>query len=127
MTATRDSAHVCTKIVEAIYADRMETAQAMFRVVASAYPVRDLVMKLAEMVDPEPGVITVGEGPLVFGNPLREGFAWRCGECLAIFRRGGPDPHAGVNYKTLRGASGAARKHAAEGHTKPVPVEEVTR
>lgn len=125
--ANSDSAHVCTKIVEAIHADRVETAQAMFRVVTSAYPVRDLVMELAELVEPEPGVITVGEGPLVFGNPLREGFAWRCGECLAIFRRGGPDPAAGVNYKTLRGAMNAARKHGDEGHAKPVPVEEVIR
>lgn len=125
--ANSDSAHVCTKIVEAIHADRVEVAQAMFRVVTSAYPVRDLVMELAEMVEPEPGVITVGEGPLVFGNPLREGFAWRCGECLAIFRRGGPDPAAGVNYKTLRGAMSAARKHGDEGHAEPVPVEEVTR
>ncbi|HEX5541985.1 MAG TPA: hypothetical protein VFX60_10575 [Micromonospora sp.] len=85
------------------------------------------IYAVAAVVEPGPGRIVVGEVPLVYGNPLRQGYAWRCGECLDAFRRGGPDPHAGVNYRTLRGAFGAARKHAADGHTKPVPVGEVTR
>lgn len=84
------------------------------------------IYAVAALAEPGPAQITVGEAPLVYGNPLRTGFAWRCGECLDAFRRGGPDPHAGVNYKTLRGARNAARKHATEDHTSPISVEEVT-
>lgn len=89
--------------------------------------VGDLVMALAGAVEPGPGTITVGEGAALYANPLREGFAWRCGECLHIFRNGGRDPKSGVNYKTLRGASNAARRHSVEDHAGAVPVTEVTR
>jgi hypothetical protein len=85
----------------------------------------DLIMELADAVEPGPGTITLGEGALLYANPARQGYAWRCGECLHVFRRGDPDPKSGVNYKTLRGASNAAHKHSDEDHAGRVPVKEV--
>lgn len=87
----------------------------------------DLISELADATEPEPGTITVGEGADLYGNPARQGYAWRCGECLAVYRRGGRYPKSGVNYKTLQGASSAAHKHARDDHASTVPVKEVTR
>ncbi|WP_187438183.1 hypothetical protein [Actinomadura decatromicini] len=111
-------------VVHAIRADDPGKARKLWMDAAAKAGADHAIYAVAE---PGPGQITVGEAPLVFGNPLRHGFAWRCGECLDTFRRGGPDPHAGVNYTTLHAASNAARKHSAEGHTGSVPVHEVTR
>lgn len=87
----------------------LHKARALFRSAASTAGPDHAIYAVAAAVEPDPNDITAGEGPLVFGNPLRDGFAWRCGACLHRFRRGGPDPKSGVNYKTLRGASNAAR------------------
>lgn len=114
-------------ITDTIRRGDLDKARSLFRAAAGDTSIEDTVYAVAAVVEPGPGRIIVGEAPLVFGNPLREGFAWRCGECLAVFRRGGPDPHAGVNYKTLRGAANAAHKHATGGHTRKIPVREVTR
>jgi hypothetical protein len=114
-------------IIDAIRFGDLDNARALFHRERITRTMSDLVMGLAEIPEPEPGVITLGEGPMVFGNPFREGFAWRCGHCLHACRNGGPDPKSGVNYKTLRGAFNAARKHSTEDHDGSVPVEEVTR
>jgi hypothetical protein len=89
--------------------------------------VHDLLMALANAVEPGPGVITVGAGTDLYANPARQGYAWRCGECLVVFRRGGRDPKSGVNYPTLQAADRAARKHSHDDHAGRVPVTEVTR
>lgn len=114
-------------VVRTIRAGDLAKARGLWMDAAAMVGADHAIYAVAAVVEPGPGRIVVGEAPLVYGNPLRQGYAWRCGECLDAFRRGGPDPHAGVNYKTLRGATGAARKHAVEGHPKPVPVEEVTQ
>lgn len=127
-TYTRANAPLWATIVaDTIRAGDVPKARALWMDAAARVGADHAIYAVAAVVEPDPGWIVVGDAPLVFGNPLRHGFAWRCGECLAAFRRGGPDPHAGVNYKTLRGATSAARKHAAEGHAERVPVEEVTR
>lgn len=127
-TYTRSNAPLWAEIVaDTIRTGDLEKARGLWMDAAATVGADHAVYAVAAPVEPDPGQITVGEAPLVFGNPLRQGFAWRCGECLDAFRNGGPDPHAGVNYKTLRGATGAARKHATEGHPKRIAVEEVTR
>lgn len=127
-TYTRQTAPPWARdITDTIRAGYLGRAREMWMRAAGKVGADRAVYAVAAVVEPAAGQIRVGEAPLVFGNPLRQGYAWRCGECLATFRRGGPDPHAGVNYKTLRGATNAARRHAADGHAGRVPVEEVTR
>lgn len=127
-TYTRSNVPLWATIVaRTIQAGDLNKARGLFCSAATQVGEERAIYAAAAAAEPSPGVITVGEGALLFTNPFREGFAWRCGECLAVFRRGGADPHAGANYETLRGATGAARKHASEGHAKQVPVEEVTR
>lgn len=87
----------------------------------------DLITALADATEPEPGTITVGEGADLYGNPARQGYAWRCGECLAGYRRGGPYPKSGVNYETQQGAVNAAHRHARDDHAGAIPVKETTR
>jgi hypothetical protein len=114
-------------IVRAIRADDLDTARDMFRAASRSTTVHDLVMDLSALVEPKHGEITVGLMHLVLGNPFRDGWAWRCGQCLHVYRNGGKLPSAGVNYKTQRVAITAARKHATEEHSEPVRVREVTR
>lgn len=114
-------------ITDAVRAGDLDRARQMWMRAAGKVGADHAIYAVAAVVEPGPGQILVGEAPLVFGNPLRQGFAWRCGECLHNFRRGGPDPHSGVNYKTLRGATNAARKHSAEGHPTRVRVDDAPR
>jgi hypothetical protein len=113
-------------IITAIRSGDLQAARRVFIAAAAEGSPDDVVYAVAAGVEPGPNVITVGEAPLVFGNPLRDGYAWRCGPCLYEFRRGGRLAVSGVNYKTLRGASNAARKHNREDHAGKVPVTEVT-
>lgn len=115
-------------IVATIHAGRLEQARGLVRSAldAGADP-ETLLLELGAAVEPEPDAITLGAGPLVSGNPTRDGWAWRCGPCLHAFRNGGRLPAAGVNYKTQRGASNAAHKHSDEDHDGSVPVKEITQ
>ena len=127
-TYTRHTAPAWAKnITDTIHAGNLGKAREMWMQAARSAGTDHAIYAVAAVVEPGPGQILVGEAPRVFGNPLRPGFAWRCGECLHQFRRGGPDPHSGVNYKTLRGATNAARKHATEGHPTNVRVDEAPR
>ncbi|OLT12973.1 hypothetical protein BJF79_03470 [Actinomadura sp. CNU-125] len=116
-----------TVITNTITAGDLGKARALWLSAAAEAGADHAIYAVAAAVEPGPGQILVGEAPRVFGNPLRQGFAWRCGECLDVFRRGGPDPRSGVNYKTLRGAGAAARKHSTEGHPTSVRVDEAPR
>lgn len=116
-----------TVITDTIKAGDLNKARALWLSAAAKAGTDHAIYAVAAAVEPDPGQILVGEAPLVFGNPLRQGFAWRCGECLALFRRGGPDPHSGVNYKTFRGADTAAQKHSVEDHPTNVRVDKAPR
>ncbi|GAA3957482.1 hypothetical protein GCM10023085_44980 [Actinomadura viridis] len=116
-----------TNILEAINIGDLPRARALFIRAAAQGDIERLVMALSDLVEPKPSEITLGEGHLVFGNPLRDGWAWRCGHCLHAYRTGGRPPAAGVNYKTQRAAATAARKHSTEEHAGAVPVKVVTR
>ena len=113
-------------ITDAIRAGDLNKARTLFRAAAGDTTLEDAVYASAATVEPAPDEITVGEAPIVFGNPLRDGYAWRCGTCLEAFRRGGRSAVGGVNYKTLRGATNAARKHTNEDHAGSVSVREIT-
>lgn len=113
-------------ITDAIRASNLDKARSMFRAAAGDTSIEDAVFAVAAAVEPAPDEITVGEAPIVFGNPLRDGYAWRCGACLDAFRRGGRSAVSGVNYKTLRGATNAASRHTDEDHAGAVPVQEIT-
>lgn len=114
-------------IMDPIRAGDLQQARRAFIAAAAKGRADDVVYAVAAAVEPGPDEITVGEAPIVFGNPLRDGYAWRCGACLHAFRRGGRSAVAGVNYRTPRGATNAARKHTDEDHAGTVPVTEVTR
>lgn len=116
-----------TDIVGAIRGGDLEQARDLFVEAAAKASVDDAVYAVAAVVEPGPDVITVGPGPLVFGNPTRDGWAWRCGVCLHTFRNGGRLPASGVNYKTPRGASDAAYRHANDDHAGSPAVKEMTR
>lgn len=70
-----------------------------------------LLKELAATVEIPAGVVIVGFGIDVWGNPYRDGYAWRCGSCR----------WTGSNYLTARTAQSAADKHAAE-HQEPRPT-----
>jgi hypothetical protein len=114
-------------ITDTIKAGDLNEARRLFRAAAAEAGLDHVIYAVAAACEPGPDEITLGEGPLVFANPFREGFAWRCGRCLRAFRTGGPDPKAGVNYKTLRGSAKGANQHSAEDHAGSVPVNEMTR
>ncbi|MGI5423021.1 hypothetical protein [Actinomadura luteofluorescens] len=127
-TYTRRNAPLWASLVTDTLKDGdLHKARGLFQSAASSVGLDRAVYAVAAAVEPDPGQITVGEAPMVFGNPLRIGFAWRCGECLQTFRRGGRDPKSGVNYQTLRGALNAAHKHSRDDHTGAVTVKETTR
>lgn len=79
--------------------------------------VSELVQALGKATAPPPGVIHVGIGILVFGNPYRDDHAWRCGTC---------QPCVGVNYDTFEEALSAAIAHAGE-HTPNLKIEVIER
>ena len=111
---------------DAIRGGDLNKARRLFRAAAGDTSIEDAIYAVAAAVEPHPDEITVGEAPLVFGNPLRDGYAWRCGTCLDAFRRGGRSAVGGVNYTTIRGALNAARKHTNDDHAGSVPVTEIT-
>lgn len=126
-TYTRASApQWAYKITAAIRAGDLDNARRLFRAAAAHTTVEDAIYATAATVEPRPNEITVGEAPMVFGNPLRGGYAWRCGHCLHTYRSGGRSAVGGVNLQTLRGALTSARKHAADDHADKVTVTEVT-
>lgn len=127
-TYTRASApQWAYKITAAIRAGDLNNARRLFRDAAAHTTVEDAIYATAATVEPAPGEITVGEAPMVFGNPLRDGYAWRCGNCLHAYRSGGRSAVGGVNLKTFRGALNSARKHSDDGHAGALPVREVTQ
>lgn len=125
-TASSTLPHWARPITDAIRVGDLSKARSLFRTAASDTSIEDAVYAAAASVEPAPDEITVGEAPIVFGGPLRDGYAWRCGTCLDTFRRGGRSAVGGVNYKTLRGATTAARKHVGEEHSGSVSVREIT-
>ncbi|MUN41446.1 hypothetical protein [Actinomadura litoris] len=114
------------EIVTAIRGGDLAKGSRLFREAASTSGIERAVYAVAAVVEPGAGQLTVGPGPLVYGNPLRTGYCWRCGTCLATFRRGGPAPTAGVNYKTAQSARGAAVKHDREAHGGRSTVHELS-
>lgn len=85
----------------------LQIAAALITEYGQAHPDRfdDLIIALGEATVPETGTIVVGPAQLVFSNPLRDGWAWRCGT---------HHPCAGVNYSTGSAAHEAARRHAED-------------
>lgn len=112
-----------SQIVGAIRAGDLDTARSLFTEAAAATSLDDAVYAMAATVEPHPSQITVGPMPILFGNPFRTGYGWRCGACLHTAHTGGPDPASGVNYKTMRGADSAARRHSSEEHAGKLSVE----
>ncbi|WP_242892534.1 hypothetical protein [Actinomadura litoris] len=115
-----------TEIVAAIRAGDLATGRELFRAAVSTAGLERAVYAVAAVVEPGAGQLTVGPGPLVYGNPLRDGYAWRCGTCLHAFRHGGPVPTSGPNYKSAQGARRGAVKHGREDHGDRLTVHELS-
>ncbi|MGP4027272.1 hypothetical protein [Actinomadura sp. 3N407] len=96
-------------VVDAIHGPDtdLQIAGAMVEEFGQAHPdlFDDLIIALGAASIPEPGTIVVGPAQLLFNNPLREGWVWRCGA---------HHPCAGVNYSNSAAAHRAAGLHADE-------------
>jgi hypothetical protein len=113
-------------VLALLCAGHLECATAEFSGYGVDEPsISGLLMALGTATVPPDGVIYLGTGPAVFGNPTRQGWAWRCGACFARAVRSEGAPAAGVNYRTERGARGAASRHQAE-HGPGAELVEVT-
>jgi len=94
-----------TKIViDAIARGDIDTAQHAFKIAAHKTSIGETTRAVSEASPPPAGTIIVGPAMLVWANPFREDYGWRCGSC----------PWTAGLYKTRRGAEKSAAKHAGE-------------
>jgi hypothetical protein len=107
------------RILDAIRAGQVNLARDMF---AAAVDMSDdvaasaLIRQLADRVPIPAGTVLLGPSPLVWGNPFRGGWAWRCGPC---------DPDTWSD-DTERRARRALARHIAEHHPGGLPIHEAT-
>lgn len=105
------------RILDAIRAGHLEVARGLFEAAVDLDDedsARVLVRQLADLVPVPPGTLLLGPSPLVWGNPFRPGWSWRCGPC---------EPCT-WNQGTERGARRAARKHITGAHPAGLPIHE---
>ncbi|MGC5012497.1 hypothetical protein ACLQ2R_17170 [Streptosporangium sp. DT93] len=103
---TGSIAQVAEDIGDALYDRDLPTARQLFdrAVQDNEEALSTLLKQLAKNVEIPRGTVVYGFGIDVWGNPHRDGYAWRCGSCR----------WTGSNYTTDGGAQRAAEKHAAE-------------
>lgn len=94
------------QIKQAIDDGDLTTAATRFQAASRLLDPLTLVMGLAETVPIPDDTIIWGTTPVVFANPLRQGWAWRCPSC----------PTAGVNYRKPHNAKTGATRHRDEDH-----------
>lgn len=107
------------EIVRAIQRGAVEAAQVAFQAAVgndcdAAYR---LITQLGKAVRLPHSAILCGPGRLVWGNPFRTDYAWRCGPC----------PWTGSNYRSSLAAEKAAQRHWAEDHGGPVRIQRAGR
>lgn len=107
-----DIDQVADAIANALHDRDLEKARDHFdhAVVGSQAALDALAKQLAADVEIPRGTVVVGFSIDVWGNPHRDGYAWRCGDC----------PWTGSNYTTAPAAQHAAETHAAD-HKEPKP------
>lgn len=91
-------------IIAAIARGDINTAQRAFKIAADKTSVGHIARAVCEATPPPAGTIVVGPALLVWANPYREDYGWRCGSCRWT---------AGL-YKTRRNAEKSAARHAEE-------------
>ncbi|MEU8379809.1 NUDIX hydrolase [Streptosporangium sp. NPDC048865] len=111
-----DTGQIAEAIAGALYDRDLEKARDLFdrAVEGSRAALGALAKQLAANVEIPKGTIVVGFGIDVWGNPHRDGYAWRCGDCR----------WTGSNYLTAPGAQGDAEEHAImhQEQGEPVPA-----
>ena len=91
-------------VIDAIARGDIDTAQRAFKIAADKTSAGDIARAASEASPPPAGTIIVGPAMLVWANPFREDYGWRCGSC----------PWTAGLYKTRRNAEKSADKHAGE-------------
>jgi hypothetical protein len=91
-------------IIKAIARGDIDTAQEAFRTAAHKTSVGQAARAVCEATPPPAGTIIVGPALLVWANPFRDDYGWRCGNCR----------WTASTYKTRRNAEKSANKHAGE-------------
>ncbi len=103
-------------IVAALNVGDLQAARHYFDLAARNAPdeIAALLKQLAAAVNIPRGAIVCGAGIDVWGNPHRDDFAWRCGNC----------PWTGSGYQSARGARTGAERHGAAHweNGEPVPA-----
>jgi hypothetical protein len=91
-------------VIAAIARGDIDTAQRAFKIAADKTSIGDIARAVSEASPPPAGTIILGPAMLVWANPFREDYGWRCGSC----------PWTAGLYKTRRNAEKSAATHAGE-------------
>lgn len=86
-------------VIAAIARGDIEAAQRAFKIAADKASVGEIARAVSEAAPPPAGTIIAGPAMLVWANPFREDYGWRCGSC----------PWTAGLYKTRRNAEKSAR------------------
>jgi hypothetical protein len=91
-------------VISQIARGDIDTAQEAFRSAANKTSVGDIARAVCQATPPPAGTIVVGPALLVWANPFRNDYGWRCGSCR----------WTASTYKTRRNAEKSANTHAEE-------------
>lgn len=91
-------------VIAAIARGDIDGAQRAFKIAADKTSVGDIARAVCQATPPPAGTIIVGPALLVWANPYRTDYGWRCSACR----------WTASLYKTRRNAEKYADKHAEE-------------
>jgi hypothetical protein len=91
-------------VISAIARGDIDTAQRAFKIAADKSSVGEVARAVCEATPPPASTIIVGPALLVWANPYREDYGWRCGSCR----------WTASTYKTRKNAEKSAATHAEQ-------------
>lgn len=68
-------------IITALARGDIDGAQRAFTIAANKTSPGQVARAVCEATPPPPGVIVVGAASIVWANPFRDDYGWRCGDC----------------------------------------------